>query len=122
VTRVPAGTEADVNAAYEAAAAAAQKEWQQTPPAEREQVTQRFAQLLQEYEDEIVELLATEAGGSRIMGETSVKIATDQAVEASTLPRRAKGEQADSNVPGKENVVRRVPRASSRSSRRGTSR
>jgi len=108
VTRVPAGTEADVNAAYEAAAAA-QKEWQQTPPAEREQVTQRFAQLLQEYEDEIVELLATEAGGSRIMGETSVKIATDQAVEASTLPRRAKGEQADSNVPGKENVVRRVP-------------
>ncbi|MCU4974811.1 aldehyde dehydrogenase family protein [Halobacteria archaeon AArc-m2/3/4] len=108
VARVPAAVEADVDAAYETAADA-QNEWKKAPPAERERVAQRFAQMLQEYEEEIVELLAHEAGGSQIMGETSVKIATDQASEAATFPRRMKGEQVDSNVPGKENLVRREP-------------
>ncbi len=108
IVRVPAGTEADVDAAYEAAAAA-QEEWQQAPPARREEVAQNYARLLHEYEDEITELLAYEAGGSQIMGGTSIQIASDQAAEAATFPRRMKGEQADSNVPGKENLVRRVP-------------
>lgn len=108
IARVPAGTEADVDAAYEAAAAA-QNDWQDTLPAEREQIARNFAQLLEEYKDEIKELLASEAGGSQIMGETSVNITTDQALEAATLPRRMKGEQATSNIPGKENLVRRVP-------------
>ncbi|GAB3666475.1 aldehyde dehydrogenase family protein [Halopiger thermotolerans] len=108
IARVPAATEGDVEAAYEAAADA-QKEWQDAPPVEREQVAQEFAQLLGEYEDEIVELLAHEAGGAPIMGETSVSIASDQAAEAATFPRRMKGEQIASNVPGKENFVRREP-------------
>ncbi|WP_312908460.1 aldehyde dehydrogenase family protein [Natronosalvus caseinilyticus] len=108
IARVPAGTEADVDAAFEAAASA-QAEWREAPPIERERVALEVANLLQEYEDEIVDLLAHEAGGSRIMGETSVQIAADQAMEAATLPRRMKGEQADSNVPGKENLVRREP-------------
>ncbi|WP_207589483.1 aldehyde dehydrogenase family protein [Halomontanus rarus] len=108
VARVPAAVEADVDAAYEAAAEA-QAEWEKAPPAERERVAQQFAQTLQEYEEEIVELLAHEAGGSRIMGETSVTIATDQATQAATLPRQMSGEQMDSNVPGKENIVRREP-------------
>ncbi|WP_222916131.1 aldehyde dehydrogenase family protein [Natrinema sp. SYSU A 869] len=108
VARVPAAVESDVDIAYEAAADA-QKEWKNAPPAERERVAQGFARTLQEYEDEIVELLAHEAGGSQIMGETSVGITTDQANEAATLPRRMKGEQVDSNVPGKENFVRREP-------------
>ncbi|USZ72642.1 aldehyde dehydrogenase family protein [Natronosalvus halobius] len=108
IARVPAGSEADVDAAFKAAAAA-QAEWRETPPVERERVALDVANLLQEYEAEIVDLLAHEAGGSRIMGETSVQIATDQAMEAATLPRRMKGEQADSNVPGKENLVRREP-------------
>ncbi|AEH36638.1 aldehyde dehydrogenase family protein [Halopiger xanaduensis] len=108
VARVPAATEGDVEAAYEAAADA-QKEWQEAPPIEREQVAQQFAQLLGEYEDEITDLLAHEAGGGPIMGETSVSIASDQAAEAATFPRRMKGEQISSNVPGKENFVRREP-------------
>ncbi|WP_114578570.1 aldehyde dehydrogenase family protein [Saliphagus sp. LR7] len=108
VARVPAATEADVDAAYEAAADA-QAEWQEAPPAERERVARNFAEALQAYEDEIVDLLAHEAGGSRIMGETSVEIATDQATQAATLPRQMGGEFAASNVPGKENLVRREP-------------
>ncbi|WP_135820480.1 aldehyde dehydrogenase family protein [Halostella litorea] len=108
VARVPAGVEADVDAAYEAAATA-QDEWERAPPSERERVAREFARVLGEYEDAIVDLLAHEAGGTRIMGETSVRLASDQAAEAATLPRRMKGEQAASNVPGKENFVRREP-------------
>ncbi|WP_049925188.1 aldehyde dehydrogenase family protein [Halopiger goleimassiliensis] len=108
IARVPASNEDDVDAAYEAAATA-QTEWEQRPPVERERIAQRFAQLLHEYEEAIVDLLAHEAGGARIMGETSVQIASDHAGEAATIPRRMKGEHVDSNVPGKENVVRREP-------------
>ncbi|ELY53134.1 aldehyde dehydrogenase family protein [Natronolimnohabitans innermongolicus] len=109
VTEVPAGVESDVDAAYEAAADA-QTEWAKTPPAEREQVLHGVVELLEEWEDEIVELLVQEAGGSYIMGGTSVHLASDQAAEAATLPRRMKGEHAHSNIPGKENIVEREPK------------
>ncbi|WP_435181894.1 aldehyde dehydrogenase family protein [Halorussus sp. AFM4] len=109
VAEVPAATEGDVDAAYEAAAAA-QEEWAERPPAQREAVVQEFLQALQGYGDEIAELLEYEVGGSAIMGETSVQIASDHAAEAATLPRRMKGEHADSNIPGKENIVQVRPK------------
>jgi aldehyde dehydrogenase (NAD+) len=109
VAEVPAAVEADVDAAYEAAAAA-QSEWADRPPAEREEILQGVAEVLEARHDEIVDLLVHEAGGSQIMGGTSVHLASDQVAEAATLPRRIKGEYAPSNVPGKENVVERVPK------------
>ena len=109
VTEVPRGTEADVDAAYEAAAAA-QTEWAQTPPARREELVQGLLQTMDEHSEEIVELLGTEAGQIEGMGETSVHLATDQVAEAATMPRRMKGEHAASNIPGKENVVQREPK------------
>ncbi|SEW14122.1 aldehyde dehydrogenase family protein [Natrinema salifodinae] len=109
VAEVPAGVESDVDAAYEAAADA-QTEWAQRPPSERSQVVQGVVQELQERSDEIIDILAHEAGGSRIMGETSIQLATDQAAEAATIPRRMKGEHAESNIPGKENIVQREPK------------
>ncbi|MXR19864.1 aldehyde dehydrogenase family protein [Halobacterium bonnevillei] len=109
IAEVPAAIEADVDAAYEAAAAA-QTEWAHHPPAAREEVLQGVLHGMQERSAEIVDLLAHEAGGSRIMGETSVQIASDQVAEAATLPRRMKGEHAQSNIPGKENIVEREPK------------
>ncbi|WP_262177467.1 aldehyde dehydrogenase family protein [Haloarcula laminariae] len=108
VTEVPRGTEADVDAAYEAAAAA-QTEWGQTPPARREELVRNLLGTMDEHSEEIVELLATEAGQIEGMGETSVHLAEDQIAEAATLPRRMKGEHAASNIPGKENIVQREP-------------
>ena len=108
IARVPAGVEEDVDAAYDFATEA-QAEWAQQPPAARSEVIQGVLQGLEEHSDEIVDLLVREAGGSQIMGETSVHLASDQAAEAQTLPRRMKGEHADSNIPGKENVVQREP-------------
>nr|WP_083860878.1 aldehyde dehydrogenase family protein [Natrialba asiatica] len=109
VATVPAGTEADVDAAYEAAAEA-QDEWAQTPPARRQEVVQEMLGLLDDHREQIIDLLAHEAGGTRGMGETSLQLASDQAAEAATLPRRMKGEHAASNIPGKENIVQRVPK------------
>ncbi|GAA0655967.1 aldehyde dehydrogenase family protein [Salarchaeum japonicum] len=109
VAEVPAAVEADVDAAYDAAEAA-QEAWADAPPARREQVVQDFLDALHAHEDEIIDLLEYEAGGSTIMGETSIQIASDHAAEAATLPRRTKGEHADSNIPGKENIVRREPK------------
>ncbi|WP_247004115.1 aldehyde dehydrogenase family protein [Halosolutus gelatinilyticus] len=109
VAEVPAGVEADVDVAYDAAAEA-QKEWEKQPPAHRQKVIQQFLQQVQENSEQIVDLLTHEVGGTRLMGETSVHIASDHANEAITLPRRMKGEHAESNIPGKENLAQRKPK------------
>ncbi|WP_050033147.1 aldehyde dehydrogenase family protein [Halorubrum halophilum] len=109
VAEVPSATEGDVDDAYEAAAAA-QEEWAEAPPAQRSAVIQQFLQALREHDEAVADLLAHEIGGSAIMGETSVQIASDHAGEAATLPRRMKGEHAESNIPGKENIVERGPK------------
>jgi aldehyde dehydrogenase (NAD+) len=108
VAHVAAGTADDVDAAYEAAVAA-QEEWGETPPAARQEVIQDMLQALDSHSEEVIELLAAEAGGARGMGETFVHLAEDQAAEAATLPRRMKGEHIASNIPGKENLVQREP-------------
>jgi aldehyde dehydrogenase (NAD+) len=109
VAEVPSAVESDVDAAYNAAAAA-QSDWAKTPPAQREQVIQEFLQTLQEHKEKVIDLLEVEAGGSQIMGETSVQIASDHASEAASYPRRMKGEHRDSNISGKENLVQRGPK------------
>ncbi|MXR43345.1 aldehyde dehydrogenase family protein [Halobaculum sp. WSA2] len=109
IAEVPNATRADVDDAYEAAAAA-QAEWADAPPARRQEVIEQFSAALRRHREEVIDLLAHEVGGSRTMGETSIQIASDHAGEAATLPRRMKGEHVDSNIPGKENVVQRNPK------------
>lgn len=108
VTDVPRGTTEDVDAAY-TAAVAAQSEWAQTPPARREELVQNLLRVMGEHSEEIVELLATEAGQIEGIGEISVQLAEDQIAESATMPRRMKGERAASNIPGKENLIQREP-------------
>ncbi|ELZ28454.1 aldehyde dehydrogenase [Halogeometricum pallidum JCM 14848] len=109
VTEVPAATEADVDEAYEAAAAA-QAEWAEQPPARRAEVVRNALQELEANEEAIVELFADEAGGTSVMGHTSVAITSDHLNEAATLPNRMSGEHKQSNIPGKENIVQRKPK------------
>jgi acyl-CoA reductase-like NAD-dependent aldehyde dehydrogenase len=61
VARVPAGTRADARLAVEAAAEAF-PQWAQTPPAERQRVFLRAADLLESRQDEVVSMLARETG------------------------------------------------------------
>ncbi|GAB7021120.1 aldehyde dehydrogenase family protein [Halostagnicola bangensis] len=109
ITHVPRGSPADVDDAYQAAADA-QDEWAASPPARREELVQELLETLEERSEEIMGLLTNEAGGSAVMGGTSVHLAEDQLAEAATLPRRMKGEHAHSNIPGKENIVEREPK------------
>ncbi|MCO8243660.1 MULTISPECIES: aldehyde dehydrogenase family protein [unclassified Haladaptatus] len=108
VTTVPRGTDDDVNAAYDAAVEA-QDEWRDTSPARREELVRNLLRTLEDHSQAIVELLATEGGGTRGMGQTSVHLTVDQIAEAQTLPRRMKGDHATSNIPGKENLLVRKP-------------
>ena len=109
VATVPNATEADVDAAYEAAATA-QDEWADTPPARRVQAVNDLADALEAHEDDVLEILAAEAGGTDAMAGTSVDLAHDQLREAATYPNRVKGEHRQSNIPGKEHIVKRQPK------------
>jgi len=109
VAEVPAGVTADVDAAYEAAAAA-QPAWAAQPPARRAQAIRDLIDTIEANREAIVDLLAREAGGARVMGETSVELTLDQAREAVTYPNRAAGEHRESNIPGKEHRIERVPK------------
>jgi len=61
VARTPAGTREDARRAVEAAAAAS-AEWSQTPPASRQGIFLRAADLLESRRDEVVSWLARETG------------------------------------------------------------
>lgn len=64
---VPAGTEDDIDAAYEAAADA-QAEWAAKPPQQRASVVRGARDLLKEHRDDILDLLAAESGSTRTKG------------------------------------------------------
>ena len=74
-TEVPAATEADVDAAYDAAEAA-QAEWAATPREERVDILQNVHDQLNARYAEIADVLAKEAGaaGYRIMGEFATAV------------------------------------------------
>lgn len=63
VARIPAGTGEDARKAIEAAAAAA-PEWAATPPAVRQQIFLKAAEVLESRQDEVVSLLARETGAT----------------------------------------------------------
>ncbi|MFC6724882.1 aldehyde dehydrogenase family protein [Halobium palmae] len=105
---VPAATEDDVDAAFEAAAAA-QGEWEATSPGERQEVVLDAFTVLGEWFDDAVDLLTAEGGSSVAKATIETENTRSTLREAATFPSRMKGEHADSNVPGKENIVERKP-------------
>lgn len=79
IAAVPAGTEADVNDAYEAAEEA-QSDWAALPREERDEYVQSIIAVMQDRLDEVVELLATESGSveSKATAEANFSIADFQ--------------------------------------------
>lgn len=105
---VPASTEADVDAAVEAAAAA-QETWAETRPEERSGVFREVANLVDTHREDIAHLLAVESGSTwgKAMFESRD---TKWMLEASArLTQQVRGQQSDSAVPGKENLILREP-------------
>ncbi|WP_232700308.1 aldehyde dehydrogenase family protein [Halobacterium wangiae] len=108
-TEVPAGTTDDVDAAYEAAAAA-QEAWAAKPPQQRASVVRTVQDLLKEHRDEVLDLLAAESGSTRTKGMAEFYTAVGISGEAASFPTRMSGDHHESTVAGKENIVVREPK------------
>lgn len=109
LTIVPAGTEDDVADAYDAATEA-QPDWAARSPAERRGVIQNALDLMEEYEDEIADLLVAESGSTQVKTQGELTIAKAVTRHSTTLPARVAGEHTSSDIPERENLVQREPK------------
>lgn len=105
---VPSATETDVDRAYEAADAA-QEAWAERPLQERVQVVEDARRLVDEYETDLVRLLAVECGGTQLKAGIELDLARRMMRVSEGLAFELDGGHKDSVVPGKENVVEREP-------------
>ncbi|SEP83898.1 aldehyde dehydrogenase family protein [Natrinema salaciae] len=107
-TDVPAATVDDVDAAYEAAAAA-QPAWADTPREERDEILEALLDELNENFEAIANLLATEAGapGYRAMGEFAT--ATGDVEMALELEPPEEVVRPSPSIEGKDNHVVHEP-------------
>lgn len=105
--RLGAASGDDVNAAA-TRAAAAQKEWAKTTPAERAAVLRRAGALWAEHADELAGWIIREAGS--IPPKAALEISSAEAIcyESSALPSHPKGQVLTSNEP-RWSFARRVP-------------
>ncbi|APX97158.1 aldehyde dehydrogenase family protein [Natronorubrum daqingense] len=108
IATVPAGTEDDVDQAYERAAAA-QREWADQPPQARAGVITAALEFVQDHREEITELLALESGSTQVKCGAELQTATGMMQQAASYPFRMDGSHKGSTIPGKENVVERQP-------------
>jgi len=107
-TEVPAGTEADIDAAYETAEAA-QAEWEATPREERNEMVEEAMNLLNAKFNEVAELMAREHGATfvKATGEHQVAVADMEMAVDLEVPDE---EVRESEVtPGKDNHIVREP-------------
>jgi aldehyde dehydrogenase (NAD+) len=108
LTKVPSASRGDVDDAYEAATAA-QPEWERTTPDRRAAVVRRVAELIDGHETEIRELLALEAGSAPPKQEIEHGGTVTFVHDAASYAFRMSGGHNQSNIPGKENIIKRGP-------------
>jgi acyl-CoA reductase-like NAD-dependent aldehyde dehydrogenase len=99
VANVPAGTREDARRAIEAAAEAFPA-WSQTPPAARQALFLRAADILESRRDEIVELLARETGCTFGFGMFQMGFTPGLLRQAASAGYNATGEVIPSDMPG----------------------
>ena len=99
VARVPAGGREDVRRAIDAAAAAFPA-WSKTPPAVRQQIFLRAAEILERRQDEVVSLLARETGASFGFGMFQLHFVPGLFRQAAGLAYAPIGEILPSDMPG----------------------
>jgi acyl-CoA reductase-like NAD-dependent aldehyde dehydrogenase len=99
VARVAAGGREDARRAIEAAAAAAPA-WAATPPAERQRIFLKAADLLEARRDEIVSLLARETGATFGFGMFQMHFVPGLFRQTAALAYAPVGELLPSDIPG----------------------
>jgi aldehyde dehydrogenase (NAD+) len=108
LAEIAMANEADLDAAYEAAARA-QPEWAAALPDERAEVLRRAAAIMDARREEIVDWLVRESGGIRAKGENEWAIVRAFMLEAASYPSRVDGRIIPADAPGKESRVYRRP-------------
>jgi aldehyde dehydrogenase (NAD+) len=101
LTTIRQASVADVDEAYRAAEAA-QAGWAALPPAERQKVMRRAAQILEERREEIVDWLVRESGSTLLKANIEVSLAAGITQESASFPTRVHGRIFDSNTPNRE--------------------
>src|ERR1700691_630853 len=108
MARIPAGTRADAARAIDAAAAAFPS-WAELPPAEKQTLFLRAADIVERREDEIVALLATETGCAAAFAGFQVLTATRLLRQAANWGFLPAGEVIRSDMPGTFALALRRP-------------
>jgi vanillin dehydrogenase len=108
MARIPAGTRADAARAIDAAAAAFPS-WAELPPAEKQTLFLRAADIVERREDEIKELLATETGCAGGFAHFQVLTATRLLRQAANWGYLPAGEVIRSDMPGTFALALRKP-------------
>ncbi|MFD5749116.1 aldehyde dehydrogenase family protein [Streptomyces sp. NPDC127033] len=105
---ITVATSLEVDEAYRAAERA-QRLWAATNPYQRRPVFERVLRLVEEREDDIVEAIVDELGGTRLKARYEVGAAREFLREAIQLSLRPEGRILPSPVDGRENRVYRLP-------------
>lgn len=108
VTRAAAGTRADADAAV-AAADRAFPEWAAMSPGARQALFLKAADITERRQDEIVHLLAVEAGTSRPFASFQVKLSANLMRQAASWGYLPCGDLLRSDTPGRMAMVQRKP-------------
>jgi acyl-CoA reductase-like NAD-dependent aldehyde dehydrogenase len=98
----------DLDAAF-AAGAKAQVEWAASSPAVRAQVFRRAADVMEVRRGEIVDWLIKESGSTRLKANLEWEVTHTVMLWASSVPHAVEGRYIPSDIPGKENQMRRKP-------------
>lgn len=98
----------DLDEAF-ARAAEAQVAWAARLPMERAEILHRAGHLLEAREDEVLDWLAREAGGTRPKAEIELRSTLADFREGASLPHRVQGRILPADVAGKESRVYRRP-------------
>ena len=99
----------DVDDAYKAAAAA-QKEWGKTLPAERRSYLDKLAAAVMEMKDEVFAVLVEEGGSTQPKANFEFFTTLEIINEAKSFPEHSYGKILPTNIPGKDNYVIREPK------------
>lgn len=98
----------DVDAAYQAAAAA-QVEWAAVLPDERAQLLLRVVNVLDQRSEEIISWLVHESGSTRLKAMIELGAARGMTQESSSFPNRVEGRILPAGLPHQESRVYREP-------------
>lgn len=105
---ITVATATEVDQAYRAAQRA-QRDWADSNPYDRRRIFERAARLLEEHQSEVIELMVSELGGTRVRAGYELDLCKEFLKEAAQLPLRSEGRILSSPVPGKENYITRMP-------------